>query len=606
MSEIGMSTPALHGAIRVGDTDRIRRLIADGADLEARDASGYTPLMRAVTMRPVVIELLDALLMSGASVGAVAQSSYGSARTVLSLALQTGDPTAVAALIRAGADVDYERDDYGALLDAVHGRAIIGDADLLDLLRILLAAQVRLDDITRYGESALRVLSHWGRFDAVALLLEAGADEAQLEWTPLMRATAIGTLDDVRQLLPATDGLEARDRWSRTAWLIAVAGGDLRKAALLREYGADTRACGRGGMTPLQHAVRSASAAMVRHLLDEGVGVDLADEAGGTALMDAVQAGHDELVQLLLDAGAAVDMEQVSTAEYQARMPPGLLEAMRKANANGSATNALVNATDRGVILRLLQAGADPQHLGLEGRRALLGLHGEDDVRLLDVDEKTFRRGQHRRFGKHNPERMDDPFWLAMIRSGAWAWTAGQKFDANTQIDDAPIWCARRHGQSLTILPDGRIVQVAGEHEDFYDEDFCIYNDVFVHAPDGSIAIYGYPEDVFPPTDFHTATLVGEMIWLIGALGYDGTRRAGVTPVYTLDTRTFRIDAVATSGDSPGWTYRHRAILRNSGEIVVEGGYVHTDESQRDAPLAGAYVLELSSGRWRRDGADRA
>jgi hypothetical protein len=41
-----------------------------------------------------------------------------------------------------------------------------------------------------------------------------------------------------------------------------------------------------------------------------------------------------------------------------------------------------------------------------------------------------------------------------------------------------------------------------GEHEDFYDPDFCIYNDVFVHERDGSVAIYGYPESVFPPTDY--------------------------------------------------------------------------------------------------------
>jgi hypothetical protein len=27
--------------------------------------------------------------------------------------------------------------------------------------------------------------------------------------------------------------------------------------------------------------------------------------------------------------------------------------------------------------------------------------------------------------------------------------------------------------------------------------------------------VYGYPESVFPPTDFHTATLVGEFIYVI-------------------------------------------------------------------------------------------
>src|SRR6185503_1846850 len=118
-------------------------------------------------------------------------------------------------------------------------------------------------------------------------------------------------------------------------------------------------------------------------------------------------------------------------------------------------------------------------------------------------------------------------------------------------------WSAMRFGQSITRLPDGRIVQVAGEHEDAYDEDFCIYNDVFVHEPGGAITLYGYPEDVFPPTDFHTATLVGDAIYLIGSLGYAGARRYGHTPVFRLDTRTFRIERLAPAGDPPGWIYGH-------------------------------------------------
>src|SRR6185312_15079372 len=101
------------------------------------------------------------------------------------------------------------------------------------------------------------------------------------------------------------------------------------------------------------------------------------------------------------------------------------------------------------------------------------------------------------------------------------------------------------------------VVQVAGEHEDFYDEDFCIYNDVFVHSRDGGIRIFGYPESVFPPTDFHTATLIGEYIYLIGSLGYSGHRRYGTTPVYRLHTGTFKIEPLETTGAAPGWLYEH-------------------------------------------------
>lgn len=83
---------------------------------------------------------------------------------------------------------------------------------------------------------------------------------------------------------------------------------------------------------------------------------------------------------------------------------------------------------------------------------------------------------------------MDQPFWQAMIRSGIDAY-AGARLAGGTR-DDCPVWCAQRFGQSLTLLPDGRAIQIGGEHEDYYDSDFCIYNDVFVHHPDGRIEIF--------------------------------------------------------------------------------------------------------------------
>jgi hypothetical protein len=41
-------------------------------------------------------------------------------------------------------------------------------------------------------------------------------------------------------------------------------------------------------------------------------------------------------------------------------------------------------------------------------------------------------------------------------------------------------------------------------------------SDVVVHHPDGRIDIFGYPKAAFPPTDFHSARLVGNRIALIG------------------------------------------------------------------------------------------
>lgn len=145
------------------------------------------------------------------------------------------------------------------------------------------------------------------------------------------------------------------------------------------------------------------------------------------------------------------------------------------------------------------------------------------------------------------------------------------------------------------------MVEIAGEYEDFYDPDFCIYNDMVVHRRDDTYDIYGYPEAVFPPTDFHTATLIGDGLFLVGGLGDQGTRRFGTTPVYRLDTRTLAVEPVATTGEPPGWLYGHRARLAG-GRIEVSGGKVCAAADDGEAHTDNPYVflLDLRSVTWSR------
>jgi ankyrin repeat protein len=459
----------------------------------------------------------------------------------LSEALREGDLQQVQALIEAGADARYKRDHgYDAVLDAVHGRGMDSDQLLLNLLALLAANGADLSGVSSYGESGLRVLSRLGRFDAVRLLLDAGADKTQLGWTPLMEAVALGSLADVRAALANEPALEERDWWGRTAWLIALLTGDIAKAKLLRERGADPTVCGRYGCPPLFYAIQGHHSDLLRWLLRKGADVHQTDEFGTTALIEAV--GNDDLncVEILLNAGANVET-----------------------NANGT---AIGRARSREIIMRLLTAGADPADAD---QRVILGLSNAVDDALSVVSPEDFRRASTRFFGKDNPERLRVPFWEAMIRCGASAYGAGRRFKGERGLVAEPIWCAARCGQSLTLLPDGRAVQIGGEHEDYYDPDFCIYNDVFVHGRDGSVVIYSYPESMFPPTDFHTATLVGGYIYVIGSLGYQGTRRPGETPVYRLDIRTLRMDRLDACGEAPGWIYRHRATAVKLHEIRI-------------------------------------
>ena len=136
-----------------------------------------------------------------------------------------------------------------------------------------------------------------------------------------------------------------------------------------------------------------------------------------------------------------------------------------------------------------------------------------------------------------------------------------------------PCWSNQRFGQTDTTLPDGRVISIGGEHEDWYVSDFYIYNDVIVTSPDGDLAIYGYPYDTLPPTDSHTATLAGARIVILGCLGHPSQRRPGHTPAFALAIDTFIITPLLTTGNSPGWLSRHTAELSaDQRSITVRGG----------------------------------
>jgi len=217
------------------------------------------------------------------------------------------------------------------------------------------------------------------------------------------------------------------------------------------------------------------------------------------------------------------------------------------------------------------------------------------------------------RYSTSHPEWVDNPLWEEAAREGWLGYALREHLgielgsghfcqdfshSAYRETIPGPFWSWQRFGRTSTALPDGRVIHVAGEHEDAYDPDFCIYNDVVVEYPGGRREFYLYPQDVFPPTDFHTATLVGGEIVLIGSLGYRDLRRVGETQVLKLHPRTLRIETVATAGEAPGWISRHTAEKLGEAAILVIGGNVETGDGY--APNRGIFELDLATMTWRR------
>ena len=224
-------------------------------------------------------------------------------------------------------------------------------------------------------------------------------------------------------------------------------------------------------------------------------------------------------------------------------------------------------------------------------------------------DYKNMRRPQ---FGTANPEMVISPLWDYIIRNdlsgymvrtrfGDRDYAPGRPYPGQSnyrQLPVGPVWSWSRFGQSVTMLKDSRKIHIGGEYEDAYDPDFCIYNDVVIEYPDGRFEILNYPEDIFPPTDFHSATLVGDEIILVGSTGYMDKRHPGETQVMKFNTVSLAMESVSTSGENPGWISSHQAEYIGENTLLILGGTKLQSDSQQFVQNTQMFELNLNDWSW--------
>jgi ankyrin repeat protein len=272
--------PGLVAAIRDADSQVVGRMIDAGADVNARDAEGNTPLILA--------------------------SFYAS-------------PRCVSLLLEKGADVNAA--------NRIGVTALIRASTSYEKTRLLLEAganvQVRTADL---GNTPLILAArHAGNSPTVKLLLARGADATgrnNMGICPLISGAASGDLETVRSLLDAgakaDDFPESKDPRAtdiaagfRTPLMWAAYHNDLPMVRLLLDRGADpNRSTYFGG--PLSQACWNDGFEAALELIDRGVKVKTRDAvAGFTPLHWA--AGNESLsshlVRLLLVSGADPNAE---------------------------------------------------------------------------------------------------------------------------------------------------------------------------------------------------------------------------------------------------------------------------------------------------------
>jgi len=340
-------TTALHWAVEADDLEIVQRLLRAGANAEAANRYGVTPLALAATNGSAGVA--EALLKAGAD----ANASLPEGQTVLMTAARTGNADAIGVLLRSGAAVNAKEN--------------------------------------WLGETALMWAAVENHPAAVRRLVAGGADinaRSALQTYPPMNYPATGL---VRMAMP-------RGGW--TALMYAARQGSLDAARALADAGADVNLTDPDRTTALLLALVNSHFDVAAMLVEHGANPNLADVTGKAALYAAVDARNEErlfsrpiakrsntinslqFIMLLLDRGA----------NPNARLSRPLLQRAHNAGdaTLGAGSTPFMRAAKAGdvVAMRLLiERGADPTLVQTNGTTALMISAGAGPGNQADDEE---------------------------------------------------------------------------------------------------------------------------------------------------------------------------------------------------------------------------
>ena len=251
----------LFEAIQARQFEAAKLLIAAGADVNARDNSGWTALTLAASEN--YTEIMQLLIAAGADINAKGNEEF----TPLMWAAHEGHTKSVQILIDKKADLNA-RDNRGwtALKCAEKNNHP-------EIVRILVNSGADIN--IRYDEgwtALLRAVDN-SHPETARILIEAGADVDACNvngYTAIMSAVRQGLPEIVRILIAARANVNATDNLGITTLMRAVIYGRIEEARLLIDAGADVNASDRYGQTVLMHAARWNRTEIVQLLRDAG------------------------------------------------------------------------------------------------------------------------------------------------------------------------------------------------------------------------------------------------------------------------------------------------------------------------------------------------
>ena len=223
---------ALITATENNDVAEVRRLIAVGADVNAKANDGKTALMLAAMNNSS--DMAKLLIDAGADIEA--KDKY-SETALMKAAAQRNSTDVARLLIAAGADVNAKDNNGGT---ALMSAAVFNAADVVRLL-IESGADVNAKIYTGY--TALMSAASGNFTDVAKLLIAAGADvnaKTDNGGTALMDAAFWNASGVARLLLAAGADMNAKDSNGNTALMYATDNGATDVVALLRAAGRES------------------------------------------------------------------------------------------------------------------------------------------------------------------------------------------------------------------------------------------------------------------------------------------------------------------------------------------------------------------------------
>ncbi len=292
----------LRDAAWANDVARARRLIRQGADVDAKDETEQSAYLIATSEGH--LDLLRLALRHGADVND--KDSWNG--TGLIRAAERGHGLVVGELLRAGIDRDHvNRIGYQAIHEAVW----LGEdtASYATTVRVLAAGGVQLDMVSpSAGLTPLQMARERGYAGLGRILSNVTTAEKPADANAaLLRAARTGNADAVAVALRAGADIEARDDHQRTALLLASTYDHVAVAEVLVAMGADPDALDDRHDTPWLVTGVTGSVAMLEALLPANPDLTIENRYGGLSPIPAGERGHVDYVRRVVQTDVDID-----------------------------------------------------------------------------------------------------------------------------------------------------------------------------------------------------------------------------------------------------------------------------------------------------------